>query len=461
MSSTVRARNTRSLLSLSEMLGEEEEEQQYHHEEEQEKSSAPLSLLFPLSDHDASVYYSNNNNNSRGQDANNARSMFIDIMDDDDGTMLDDDIEVAPTAVVVPLTDMEERILSDRETRLFQYTKEKVNRVECCILVGVEDLSSVRKARKESSRSNSRNNNSNNNKQQMQQRHEYIGDDDYNPDIEDGIAKYYDDTITTTTTTTSNDNNLAWTLEESMGEMRELIKTAGLCLQGEIIQRLQEINPKTYIGSGKVKEARSLLDEINNINNNSESVHGGNTNQQLCCTVVFDAELTPGQQRALENAFNRKVIENDFSVGEDGVEDDVIKVVDRTALILDIFAQHARTREGKLQVDLALHEYRRTRLTKMWTHLERQSGAGGVGLRGPGETQLEVDKRILRDRINLLKSKIDDVQKQRGLHRRGRERGGLPTLSLVGYTNAGKSTMVSKHQTWQHTTCINYLRSCF
>jgi len=120
-----------------------------------------------------------------------------------------------------------------------------------------------------------------------------------------------------------------------------------------------------------------------------------------------------------------------------------VKVVDRTALILDIFAQHAKTREGKLQVDLALHEYRKPRLTRMWTHLERQSGSGGVGLRGPGETQLEVDKRILRDRILVLKGKIDGVQKQRDLHRRGRKRGGLPVLALVGYTNAGKSTLLN------------------
>ncbi|KAL3896039.1 MAG: hypothetical protein SGARI_007275, partial [Bacillariaceae sp.] len=129
---------------------------------------------------------------------------------------------------------------------------------------------------------------------------------------------------------------------------------------------------------------------------------------------------------------------NDFLV-----QDQEIKVVDRTALILDIFAQHARTREGKLQVDLALHEYRKPRLTKMWTHLERQSGAGGVGLRGPGESQLEIDKRLVRDRIITLKKKIDDVQKQRTIHRRGRQKSGLPILSLVGYTNAGKSSVLN------------------
>ena len=168
-----------------------------------------------------------------------------------------------------------------------------------------------------------------------------------------------------------------------------------------------------------MKEAQELLQELGS------------------CTVVFDAELSPGQQKALENSFNKKLLQNDFL----GAEQNEIKVIDRTALILDIFAQHAKTREGKLQVDLALHEFRKPRLTRMWTHLERQSGAGGVGLRGPGESQLEIDKRLLRDRIIVLKKKIDDVQKQRDLHRKGRSNAGLPILSLVGYTNAGKSTL--------------------
>ena len=290
------------------------------------------------------------------------------------------------------LTDEEVRILDDREERLFNYIN-NTQKVESCILVGVEDLSAQRKANKAL---------------RMQQRER--GD----------------------VTTTLDDISLSWTLEESMTEMRELIKTAGLNLEGEITQRLQEVNPRTYIGTGKVKEAQQLLDEIN------DKLY--QRNEGTCCTVVFDAELTPGQQKALENVFNRKVIDNDF-LGSDNEE--VVKVVDRTALILDIFAQHAKTREGKLQVDLALHEYRKPRLTRMWTHLERQSGAGGVGLRGPGETQLEVDKRILRDRILVLKDKIDGVQKQRDLHRRGRKKGGLPVLALVGYTNAGKSTLLN------------------
>jgi GTPase len=211
-----------------------------------------------------------------------------------------------------------------------------------------------------------------------------------------------------------------FTLDESMTEMRELVKTAGLELVGEITQRLQQINPKTYIGTGKVEEAKEMLASMD------------------CSTICFDAELSPGQQKALENAFNKKIIQDDFLVS--GGE---IKVIDRTALILDIFAQHAKTREGKLQVDLALHEYRKPRLTRMWTHLERQSGAGGVGLRGPGESQLEIDKRLVRDRIIVLKKKIDEVQDQRTIHRRGRQRMGLPILSLVGYTNSGKSTMLN------------------
>lgn len=267
-------------------------------------------------------------------------------------------------------------MLTEREDRLYMDEKGIRRKVEKCILVGVEDLSAQRRARK--------------------------AELYFDPMSEDGV------------------DPPVFTLEESMIEMRELIKTAGLDLSGEIIQRLQEVNPKTYVGTGKVAEAKALMEETD------------------CTTIVFDAELTPGQQKHLENIFNRNVIQNDFLV-----QDREIKVVDRTALILDIFAQHAKTREGKLQVDLALHEYRKPRLTKMWTHLERQSGAGGVGLRGPGESQLEIDKRLVRDRIITLKKKIDDVQKQRSMHRRGRQRTGLPVLSLVGYTNAGKSSLLN------------------
>ena len=269
----------------------------------------------------------------------------------------------------------EDDMLTEREDRLYMDENGVRRVVEKCILVGVEDLAAQRKAKK---------------------------------------AELYYDPLS------AEQEAPCFSLEESMIEMRELIRTAGLSLEGEIIQRQKEVNPKTYIGSGKVEEARQLMEEND------------------CCTIVFDAELSPGQQKSLENIFNRNALQNDFLVS-----DQEIKVIDRTALILDIFAQHAKTREGKLQVDLALHEFRKPRLTKMWTHLERQSGAGGVGLRGPGESQLEIDRRLVRDRIILLKRKIDDIQKQRTIHRRGRKRAGLPLLSLVGYTNAGKSSVLN------------------
>ena len=153
-------------------------------------------------------------------------------------------------------------------------------------------------------------------------------------------------------------------------------------------------------------------------------------------TVIFDAELSPRQQKAIENKLN-------------GPDPDLwgecpVKVVDRTALILDIFAQHAKTREGKLQVTLAMESYRAPRLTKLWSHLERQSGAGGVGLRGPGESQLEIDKRLLRDRIHTLQKKIDSISRHRNLQRKSRENLGTPLISLIGYTNAGKSSLLNK-----------------
>jgi len=202
------------------------------------------------------------------------------------------------------LTDEEDRILTDQEDRLFQFVN-NTQKIESCILIAVENLSSVRKAKKMSRR----------------EQNELQGNNENNIGID------------------LDDIGLSWSLEESMVEMRELIKTSGLNLAGEMTQRLQEVNPRTYIGTGKVKEAQSLLDEINH-----QLEKAG---ENSCCTVVFDAELSPGQQKALENAFNKKVIENDFLAGAD--DDEVIKVVDRTALILDIFAQHAKTREGKLQ----------------------------------------------------------------------------------------------------------------
>lgn len=311
----------------------------------------------------------------RSDDSIDANSFYdVDYKDDTDLNAEDRDTEQFPSEWD-GVTREKDDILSEREERMYVDETGTKRKIETCVLVGVENLSAKRKSYK----------------------------------MNEALRP-------------AEEWEVYFSLEESMKEMKELIKTAGLECVGEITQRLQEVNPKTYIGSGKVLEANDLLHEHDS------------------CTIVFDAELSPGQQKSLENAFNKKVLQNDFMGSEQEGE---IKVIDRTALILDIFAQHAKTREGKLQVDLALHEYRKPRLTRMWTHLERQSGAGGVGLRGPGESQLEIDKRLVRDRIIVLKRKIDDVQKQRDMHRRGRSRTGLPVLALVGYTNAGKSTLLN------------------
>ena len=319
---------------------------------------------------------------------------FYDIDYEDDDVL--DEAITATTAL--PDEEQFDRdqadILEEREDRLYVDENGIRRKVERCILIGVENLSQRRK--------------------ELRKNPLPVADatqDFFAP--EPLLGDQWD-------RESSPDPDVYFTLEESMTEMRELVKTAGMEIVGEVTQRLNEVNPRTYVGTGKVREADELLKELD------------------CHTVVFDAELTPGQQKALENAFNKKLLQNDFLVQERE-----IKVIDRTALILDIFAQHARTREGKLQVDLALHEFRKPRLTRMWTHLERQSGAGGVGLRGPGESQLEIDKRLVRDRIITLKQKIDDIQKHRSMHRRGRERLGLPILSLVGYTNAGKSSLLN------------------
>ena len=353
----------------------------------EETSASSASSLFPLdsvSDDDDNKEKSNLYQVSDAPlEEEEEEGLISDTFADASSSDGDDDSSSSQINVMDDDSDLtfyyrdEDAILEEREDRMYMDEKGIRRKVERCILVGVEDLSAQRKAKR---------------------------------------AELYYDPLQTT----EGADPPTFTLEESLIEMRELIKTAGLELSGEITQRLQEVNPRTYIGTGKVKEAQELLEE-----------HGA-------CTIVFDAELTPGQLKHLENTFNRQLLQNDFLVQEGE-----IKVIDRTALILDIFAQHAKTREGKLQVDLALHEYRKPRLTRMWTHLERQSGAGGVGLRGPGESQLEIDKRLVRDRIIVLKQKIDQIQKQRSMHRRGRERTGLPVLSLVGYTNAGKSTLLN------------------
>lgn len=206
-----------------------------------------------------------------------------------------------------------------------------------------------------------------------------------------------------------------WTLEDSMAELAQLARTVDVEVVASLTQNLHEINPATLIGKGKVEEMIALC-----------TASGANI-------VIFDEELSPRQQRELEKLL--------------GLE---IKLLDRTALILDIFAQHASTREGALQVELAQYEYRLPRLTRQWTHLARQTGGGGgrggnagVGLRGPGETQLEVDKREIGRRITHLKQELEEVRKHRQQYRQRRRQAAIPVVSLVGYTNAGKSTLLN------------------
>ena len=204
-------------------------------------------------------------------------------------------------------------------------------------------------------------------------------------------------------------------VEDSLEELARLADTAGIDVIGQSIQRFDKPNPATFIGAGKAEEIKLLVGE------------------RQADVVIFDDELSPRHQRELEAIF-----------GED------VKVVDRTALILDIFAQHAHTREGKLQVELAQLEYRLPRLTRMWTHLARQAGGraggatGGVGLRGPGETQLEVDRREIGRRIAQLKEELEGVRTHRERHRSKRQQTELQVVAIVGYTNAGKSTLLNK-----------------
>jgi GTP-binding protein HflX len=202
-----------------------------------------------------------------------------------------------------------------------------------------------------------------------------------------------------------------WRADASLDELALLAETAGAVVEGRTLQRLEAPNPATYIGKGKVEEIKSRV-----------SRDGDGIDM-----VIFDDELAPSQQLSLENALK-------------------VKVLDRTALILDIFAMRARTREGRLQVELAQSEYLLPRLRGQWSHLERlggRSGApGAIGVRGPGETQIETDRRLVRQRIQKLKQQIEDVRRQRALYRRRREREGVPVVALVGYTNAGKSTLM-------------------
>ena len=205
-------------------------------------------------------------------------------------------------------------------------------------------------------------------------------------------------------------------LDESLQELAMLAETAGIEVVGEITQNLSRPNSRTFIGKGKLDELKLFAEELD------------------ADIVIFDDELSPRHQRELEKEFTQK-----------------IKVLDRTALILDIFAQHADTREGMLQVELAQYKYRLPRLTRAWTHLARQAGGaagrsgsvGGVGLRGPGETQLEVDRREINKKIVKLEEEIEKVRQHRNRHRQQRRKTNIPVVALVGYTNSGKSTLLN------------------
>ena len=195
-----------------------------------------------------------------------------------------------------------------------------------------------------------------------------------------------------------------WDFRESLAELGELARAANAKVVGSISQRLKKPT-QLYLGKGKVEELNNLRRE-------------GRFD-----TVICDDELTPTQQRNLEN-------------GLEGT-----KVIDRTALILDVFGRRAQTREGRLQVELAQHEYLLPRLAGQWSHLERLGG--GIGTRGPGETQIETDRRLVRERIRRLKANLADVRRHRGLYRARRKDRALPVASLIGYTNAGKSTLLN------------------
>ena len=193
--------------------------------------------------------------------------------------------------------------------------------------------------------------------------------------------------------------------EESMEELKDLLETAGGESVGMVLQQKDSPDPRTFIGQGKVDEVRQLVRTMG------------------ADMVIFDNALSPSQQR---------VLGEELKVG----------VLDRSALILDIFAQRARTREGRLQVELAQYKYLLPRLIGMWSHLERQEGA--IGTRGPGETQLESDRRHIRRKISKLEEELRDVRRVRATQRQRREKNEVPVVAIVGYTNAGKSTLLNK-----------------
>jgi GTP-binding protein HflX len=198
--------------------------------------------------------------------------------------------------------------------------------------------------------------------------------------------------------------------EPDLAELRELLRTAGVATVGELVQLRDKPHANLYLGPGKVEDLKPQLKAAD------------------ANLVVTDDELTPRQQRNLEAALD-------------------LPVLDRTAVILDIFAGHAHSADGKLQVELAQLEYNMARMRGLWTHLERLGagrGVGGIGTRGPGESQIETDRRLARDRITSLRRRLDHVRSNRAVQRAERERAHLPTVALAGYTNAGKSTLLNK-----------------
>jgi GTPase len=193
---------------------------------------------------------------------------------------------------------------------------------------------------------------------------------------------------------------------DELDEISELMRTAGVEPVGEVVQHRAAPDPRTYIGKGKLAELKSAI---------------GETKAE---TVIVDADLDPSQARRLEDELD-------------------VRVVDRTQLILDIFAQHAVTAEGKLQVELAQLDYNLPRMRGMWAHLERLGGGAGAGRRGPGESQLETDRRLARHRISVLKKRLKELERRRSEQRKERRQAATPLVALAGYTNAGKSTILN------------------
>lgn len=193
--------------------------------------------------------------------------------------------------------------------------------------------------------------------------------------------------------------------EDSLNELERLCETYGLHAVSKIPCSVRKIDAGLYLGQGKLDELNRIADELN------------------ADLILFDEEISPQQQRNLEQFFKRPVI-------------------DRTELIIEVFAQRAQTREARLQVDLARVKYQFPRLKRLWTHLSRQSASGGAFVKGEGEKQIEIDRRLLRKRVDQLHKEIEDVRAQRGVQRSARMRSGIPTFAIIGYTNAGKSTLL-------------------